>query len=82
MLTVHEEATNILTECEKEVLDCIVSFFKNNGYSPSIRELSELLFFNVNTIHAHVERLSKKGFIKRIPRISRGIVLINKIEMQ
>jgi repressor LexA len=44
------------------------------GMAPTIRELADLLGLrSTNGVTDHIKWLEKKGFIERVPRISRGL---------
>ncbi|OMF35228.1 hypothetical protein BK133_10980 [Paenibacillus sp. FSL H8-0548] len=46
--------------------DFIVAFVGANGYPPSVREIAEGVgLASGSTVHGHLERLEKKGYIKR-----------------
>ncbi len=69
-----------ITEKEKEVLNFITSFIKENGFSPSVREIASFLNIAPKNAHKYLKNLEKKGIIKRSKNISRGIsILTNKI---
>lgn len=53
-----------LTKKQREVLDCIEGFVKDNGYTPSYREIAEQLgLSSPATIHQHIKTLCEKGII-------------------
>jgi repressor LexA len=53
-----------LTKKQREVLDCIESFVKENGYTPSYREIAEHLgLSSPATVHQHIKTLCEKGII-------------------
>ncbi len=53
-----------LTKKQREVLDCIEGFVKENGYTPSYREIAEQLgLSSPATIHQHIKTLCEKGII-------------------
>ncbi|MFA6017902.1 MAG: transcriptional repressor LexA [Patescibacteria group bacterium] len=53
-----------LTKKQREVLDCIEGFVKNNGYTPSYREIAEHLgLSSPATVHQHIKTLCEKGII-------------------
>lgn len=63
-----------LTNRQKEALDFINAFIRENGYSPSLRELAEFLKTeNLSTAQYFIKELEKKGHLKRDPYKSRGI---------
>ncbi|HEX7056460.1 MAG TPA: transcriptional repressor LexA [Bacilli bacterium] len=56
----------------------ILEFIKNNvrekGYPPSVREIGEAVgLASSSTVHGHLERLEKKGLIRRDPTKPRAI---------
>ena len=55
-----------LTDREREVLDYIISMLKENGYSPSIRDIKSALDFkSTSTVHTYLARLENKGYIQK-----------------
>jgi SOS-response transcriptional repressor LexA len=57
----------------------IKSYIEENGYSPSIRELKNLASVkSISTIAYHLQKLEKKGFIKKKYKGSRGVTLTDK----
>lgn len=67
---------NTITKRQKQILDYIVDFFKNNGYSPSFEEIREHFGLSaLSTVHEHVTTLVNKGYLKRDEGRDRGIYL-------
>jgi len=63
-----------LTNRQKEALDFINTFIRENGYSPSLKELANFLETeNLSTAQYFIQELEKKGYIKRDPHKNRGI---------
>lgn len=62
-----------LTTKQKEVLDFIVSFSSQNGYSPSLAEISKKLKKSVPTVFQFVKTLNEKGYLQKTDKIWRGI---------
>lgn len=63
-----------LTNRQKETLDFINAFIRENGYSPSLKELANFLKTeNLSTAQYFIQELEKKGHLKRDPHKSRGI---------
>ena len=55
-----------LTPKQKEVLDYIKMFSAENKYPPSVRETANALeVSSPATIHAHIQKLIDKGYLKR-----------------
>lgn len=70
---------NTITKRQKQILDYIVYFFKNNGYSPSFEEIREHFGLSaLSTVHEHVTTLVNKGYLKRDEGRDRGIYLPTK----
>lgn len=68
---------NNLTKRQRQILDFITEFINKNNYAPSIREIGENFSLNSPaTIHAHVENLKKKGFLKTSYNEARSIELV------
>lgn len=66
-----------LTNKQKEVLDCITWFIEDNGYSPTVRELREMMGVNSTaTVFAHLKNLKNKGYITYVPKTNRTIRVI------
>ncbi len=54
-----------LTPKQKEVLDFIVSFINEKGYSPSFREIaSGLDLASPSTVHVHIQALRERGYLR------------------
>ncbi len=55
-----------MTRRQKEILDFVGAFLKENGYSPSLEEIAdELGLSSVSTVHKHVSHLLEKGLLRR-----------------
>ena len=68
-----------LTRRQKEVLDFIWKFERENGYSPSYHEIATgLKLASLATIHKHISALQKKGYLKRGVNQSRSLELSPK----
>lgn len=53
-----------LTKKQKQVLDCIEEFIRDNGYTPSYREIAGILgYSSPSTVHQHIQALCEKGVI-------------------
>jgi repressor LexA len=67
----------ILTEKQQEVLDFIVNFREEHGYSPTVGDIRRGLGYNsVPAARVHVMALEKKGKIRTTPNVSRSIVVL------
>ncbi|MCD6130846.1 MAG: repressor LexA [Candidatus Hydrothermae bacterium] len=70
--------TRELTGRQKEVLRFIENFLLTRGFPPTLREIAEgigLGIKNIASVQKHLKSLERKGYIKRIPRKTRGIEL-------
>lgn len=56
----------VLTRRQKEVLDFILRFLEENGYSPSYEEVAGGLgLASLATVHKHISALEAKGYLRR-----------------
>ena len=70
-----------ISKKQAQVLECIKQYSKEKGYSPTVREICSLLnLSSSSTVHAHLESLERKGYIKRDSMKSRSIILTHKGE--
>lgn len=68
-----------LTKRQGQVLDFISEMIENKGSPPTIREIGERFkIASTNGVRAILSALSKKGYIRRKPLVSRGIELLKK----
>ena len=66
-----------LSTRQEEFLIAIKKFVAKNGFTPTVRELCEMLGLNSPaTSHFHLNRLEAKGYIKRNKQKSRAIELL------
>lgn len=66
-----------LTLLQSQVLDFICRFRDGNGYPPTRGEISANFgWIHPSAAQKHMNLIAKKGYIKIMPRISRGIVVI------
>lgn len=55
-----------LNKRQANTFEFIKLFLATNGYPPTIREIAEGVgLLSSSTVHGHLERLEKKGYIKR-----------------
>ena len=68
------KSSNILTDKQQEVLDCIEEYLRDRGYPPSIRDICRQVgLSSSSTVYAHLNALEKKGYIQRDDGAMRGI---------
>lgn len=72
-----------LSTRQEEILVFIKDEVKKKGYPPSVREIGEAVgLASSSTVHGHLARLEKKGYIRRDPTKPRAIeVLTLHMEM-
>lgn len=64
---------------QKEVYDCIKKHILEKGYPPSVREICTAVgLSSTSTVHGHLERLEKKGLIRRDLTKPRAIELVKE----
>lgn len=62
---------------QMEIYEFMKNYVLDKGYPPSVREICEAVGLkSTSTVHGHLERLEKKGLIKRDPTKPRAIELI------
>lgn len=63
-----------------DILTFIKNQIKEKGYPPSVREIGEAVGLqSTSTVHGHLDRLERKGLIRRDPSKSRTIELLEEI---
>ena len=67
----HDKQTEVYNVIKQHILD--------KGYPPSVREICEIVGLkSTSTVHGHLERLEKKGLIRRDPTKPRAIELMKE----
>ncbi len=70
-----------LTKRQEDVLNYVKSYIVSHGYPPTVREIGKALdISSPATIHAHLNNLESKGFIKKENSKNRAIELLVKNE--
>ena len=63
---------------QQEILDYIKNVILNKGYPPSVREICEAVSLkSTSSVHAHLETLEEKGFIRKDPTKPRAIEILD-----
>ena len=66
-----------ISDKQKEILEFIKSEILNRGYPPSVRDICEGVHLkSTSSVHAHLETLERKGYIRRDPAKNRAIEII------
>lgn len=75
------ELMSKLSNRQEEILLFIKDEVKKKGYPPSVREIGEAVgLASSSTVHGHLARLEKKGYIRRDPTKPRAIEVL-ELEM-
>jgi repressor LexA len=64
-----------LTKIQQNILDYLIEL-RSESKTPTLAEIAKYFgYTNRSTVQQHLQAIEKKGFIKRNPKISRGIEL-------
>lgn len=65
-----------LTETQKNILDFLIEQIKGRGIPPTLADVANHFGYkNRATAQQHLQAIEKKGYIRKNPRLSRGIEL-------
>jgi len=65
-----------LTEIQKNILDFLIDQVKGKGIPPTLADVAKHFGYkNRATVRQHFAAIEKKGYIKKSPKLSRGIEL-------
>ncbi|MCL2215565.1 MAG: transcriptional repressor LexA [Defluviitaleaceae bacterium] len=68
-----------LTAKQQMILDFLKSEIRQNGYPPTVREICDAVgLSSTSTVHAHLETLERKGFIRRSPAKNRSTEILEE----
>ncbi|GAA5345625.1 transcriptional repressor LexA [Planifilum fimeticola] len=68
-----------LSPRQQAILNYIKKEVEEKGYPPSVREIGEAVgLASSSTVHGHLSRLEKKGFIRRDPTKPRAIEILDR----
>lgn len=68
-----------MNEKQKEILEIIKTFIKENGYSPTIREICKLANIkSTASVHGHIKKLKDEGHITSGVDMPRSIALTKR----
>lgn len=71
-----------LSEKQLKILNFIKDEILGKGYPPAVREICDAVGLkSTSTVHGHLERLEKKGYIRRDPSKPRAIEIIDETFM-
>ncbi len=67
-----------LSEKQKKILDFLKQEIRTKGYPPSVREICNAVGLkSTSTVHGYLERLERKGLIRRDPSKPRAIEILD-----
>lgn len=67
-----------ISDIQKSILSFIQQEIDAKGYPPSVREICNAVNLrSTSTVHGHLSRLEKKGYLQRDPAKPRAIELLN-----
>lgn len=67
-----------ISDKQQQILDYIKEEILNKGYPPAVREICNAVGLkSTSTVHAHLERLEKNGYIRRDPTKPRAIEIVD-----
>lgn len=71
-------AVSKISSRQQSILDFIKNEVREKGYPPSVREIGEAVgLLSSSTVHGHLDRLEKKGLIRRDPTKPRAIEILD-----
>ncbi len=67
-----------ISKKQSEILEYMKKEILNRGFPPSVREICQAVHLkSTSSVHAHLETLEKKGYIRRDPTKPRAIEIID-----
>lgn len=71
----------MLTEKETQMLGAIKTYIEENGYSPTVRELGEIVGLkSSSTVHNHLKKLETKGYISKMGNFPRTMKVLKTLK--
>lgn len=72
-----------LTDKQREIYEYVKSAVRDKGYSPTVREIGLAVgLMSPSSVHAHLNTLEEKGYIRRDPTKPRTIELVSNYPMK
>ena len=69
----------MITKKQKEVLDFVKNYSKNNGYAPSLEEIQrKFKMASVSTAHFYISKLKGAGYLEKLKNRARAISILEK----
>lgn len=67
----------MLNKRELEILNAIINYIEENGFSPTVREIGKIVGLNSSsTVHGYLNKLEQKGYIERKANSPRALRVI------
>lgn len=74
------DTMNRLSAKQQQILDYLKQEVKKKGYPPSVREICDAVGLkSTSTVHGHLARMEKKGFLRRDPAKPRAIEILEDL---
>lgn len=71
--------TAVLYRRERELLNYIIQFQEQHGYSPTLREMADAMGRNsVSTIHALIRSMVDKGYVQKVEGNTRTLKILKR----
>lgn len=68
-----------ISKKQKEILEYIKQEILNKGYPPTVRDICAAIHLkSTSSVHSHLEKLEKNGYIRRDPTKPRAIEIIDE----
>lgn len=72
---------NNLSARQKKILAFIENFLGEKGYPPTIREIGKAVgIASTSVVNYNLNKLVERGYIERVPEVSRGLRLVDQDE--
>jgi len=82
MLVETRMAKGKLSDRQKGILDFIRSFQHSSGYPPTIRQIGEAVgISSTSVVNYNLNKLEKDGYLTRDLKVSRGLRLVESVEV-
>lgn len=70
-----------LTSRQRAIMECIIHSVESRGFPPAVREICEAVGLSSgSTVHAHLNTLEERGYIRRDPAKPRAILILRGID--
>ena len=70
-----------LTPRQRAIMECIIHSVESRGFPPAVREICEAVGLSSgSTVHAHLNTLEERGYIRRAQAKPRAILILRGID--